>query len=135
MEEVIEFLQENSQSVSMPLELPTEDELVCIEEEILISLPHDLRKYLLEASDAIIGALEPVTAADPRSHTYLPEVTARAWDIGLPREYIPVCEYNGGYACIAEDGKVFFWDGQALTIEWEDFWMWCKDVWLADVDR
>ncbi len=130
MEEIIEMLREQAESVSLPLDLPSEEELVEVEELLLIGLPHDLRVFLLEVSDVIVGHLEPVTVADPRSHTYLPDVASRAWDIGLPREYIPVCEYNGGFACIGEDGKVLFWDGADMAEEWDGFWQWCRDVWL-----
>lgn len=133
VEEIIEMLREHAESVSLPLALPSEDELVDVEEQILIGLPYDLRMFLLEVSDVIVGQLEPVTAADPRSHTYLPEVASRAWALGMPREYLPVCEYQNGFACIAQDGKVFFWDGVDLTEEWEDFWQWCRDVWLEDI--
>ncbi|MFL0811038.1 MAG: SMI1/KNR4 family protein [Agarilytica sp.] len=130
MEEILELLREQSASVSLPLDLPSEDDLVEIEEAILIHIPHDLRTYLMEVSDVIVGALEPVTAADPRSHTYLPEVAAQAWNQGMPRENIPVCEYGGGYACIGQDGKVYFWKNGEQEEEWEDFWYWCRDVWL-----
>ncbi|WP_086929343.1 SMI1/KNR4 family protein [Agarilytica rhodophyticola] len=132
MEEILEELRELSEDVSVALELPTEDDLVLIEEEILISLPHALRVFLLEASDIIYGSIEPVTAADPRSHTHLPEVAAQAWSMGMPREYIPIAEYDGGYACIAEDGKVSFWSSNGmLENKWDDFWLWCRDVWMA----
>lgn len=53
-----------------------------IQEQILIHLPHGLREFLLTVSDVVYGHLEPVTASDPNSHTYLPEVTATAWDQG-----------------------------------------------------
>lgn len=132
MERVLERLQECNEDVSLGLELPDEDRLVEVEEEILLPLPPDLRTYLLEASDVIYGHLEPVTAADRRSHTYLPEMTSVAWSVGVPRDYIPVCEYDGGYACIGQDGKVLFWsDGQMQNDEWEDLWEWIDDVWLG----
>ncbi len=131
MEEVIEELREGAEDLSLPLDLPTEDELVCVEEEILIQLPHDLRVFLLEVSDVVYGSIEPVTAADPRSHTFLPEVASLAWDQGLPREFIPICEYKGGFACIAEDGKVYFYRGDEASEEsWEDIWQWCREVWM-----
>lgn len=55
-----------------------------IEEQLLINLPFELREFLLKVSDVVYGRLEPVTVTDPQSHTYLPEVTAVAWDLGLP---------------------------------------------------
>ncbi len=132
MEEIIEQLRQAHQTTSVALDLPDEDTLIEIEEEILISLPYDLRQYLLQASDVICGNLEPVTAADPRAHTYLPEVTAMAWGEGMPRENIPICAYNGGYAYISQDGEVGFWsiqDGESGQI-WETFWHWVQEVWL-----
>jgi len=131
LEEILEQLRELNERVSCALDLPTEDDLVRVEEEILISIPYDLRNFLLQASDVICGTIEPVTAADPRAHTYLPDVAAHAWEIGMPREYIPVCGYKGGYACTAQDGKVFFWQDGELVEEWQDFWCWCREVWLA----
>ena len=83
MEEVIEQLRELNEPVPVALELPDEETLVEIQEEILIHLPFELREFLLKVSDVVYGRLEPVTASDPQSHTYLPEVASVAWDRGL----------------------------------------------------
>ena len=130
MEELIAQLRSLNEGVSLPLDLPTEEQVLEAEEQILMPLPADLRTYLLQASDVITGNVEPVTVADERSHTYLPELAALAWDRGLPREYIPVCEYDGGYACIAQDGVVYFWLDGNLEQEWQDLWAWVREVWL-----
>ena len=117
---------------AVELDLPDDELLVEIEEEILISLPYDLREYLLQASDIVCGQVEPVTVTDSRSHTYLPELTSRAWSEGMPRELIVVCEYNGGYAHIAQDGTIGFWsinEGET-TKSWETFWHWAQEEWL-----
>ena len=76
MEEVIDELRERNEPVPVPLELPDEETLVEIQEQILIHLPYALRDFLLTVSDVVYGHLEPVTASDPHSHTFLPEVTA-----------------------------------------------------------
>lgn len=132
MEETIQRLRELNESISLPLDLPTEDELVIVEEEILISIPYDFRQYLLSASDVVYGSLEPATAADPKLHTHLPEMCAYAWDIGLPRECIPICSYDGGYACISEDGTIQFWRDDFIEgKQWPDMWRWIAEVWLA----
>jgi len=135
MNEVIDMLREVNEEVSCALELPEEDDLVIIEEELLVALPPDLRMYLLEASDVVYGALEPVTVADPHSHTHLPEVAAEAWSIGLSRELIPICAYKGGYYHIAEDSEVGYWSPDHPVDEdsdehWQDFWQWAEQVWL-----
>ena len=132
MEEIIEFLRENNELISTPLDLPTHDDLVEIEEAILMPLPYDYREFLLEVSDVVYGRIEPATAADPRSHTYLAEMTSVAWDSGLSREYVPICEYDGGYACIAQDGKIVFWNrNDFVNEEWETIWHWVRDVWIS----
>lgn len=55
MEEVIEQLRELNEPVPVPLELPEEELLVEIEEQILINLPFELREFLLKVSDVVYG--------------------------------------------------------------------------------
>ncbi len=133
MEEVIEQLRELNEPVPVPLELPDEETLVEVQEQILIHLPFELREYLLTVSDVVYGRLEPVTASDPHSHTYLPEVASVAWDLGLPRELVPLCQDGDDYYAVAADGEVLLWQGATgeLTEDsWETVWHWCRDVWL-----
>ncbi|GGP55871.1 cell wall assembly protein [Shewanella algicola] len=131
MNEIIDQLQELSETVPVPLELPTFEQIVEVEEQILIGLPNDLKEYLLHASDVIYGTVEPVTVADPYSHTYLPEVTCYAWSIGMPREQIAICQVGDSFYCIDEEGQVQLWeDGDFDEQVWESFWDWVEDVWL-----
>ncbi|WP_394129088.1 SMI1/KNR4 family protein [Shewanella maritima] len=131
MNEIIDHLREVSESVPVPLELPTFEQLVEVEEQILIPLPNDLKEYLLFASDVIYGAIEPVTVTDPYSHTYLPEVTSYAWSIGMPRELIAICQQGDNFYCIDQEGQIHFWqDGELNEEPWESFWDWVEDIWL-----
>ncbi len=131
MNEIIDRLQELSESVPVPLELPTFEQLVEVEEQILIPLPNDLKEYLLYGSNVIHGALEPVTVTDPYSHTFLPEVTCYAWSIGLPREMIAICQQGDSYYCMDQEGQVHLWqDGDYQDEPWESLWQWIEDVWL-----
>jgi hypothetical protein len=131
MEEILELLRDNHQLVPVPLELPDEDDLVEIEEELLLPIPRDVRTYLLEASDVVYGSLEPVTVADPNSHTHLPEVAALAWSLGVPRYLLPICEDNGRYYCAGSEGEVVLWrDGDLTDETWDSIWQWVRDVWL-----
>lgn len=133
MHDIIEQLQERSETVPVPLELPTFEQLVEVEEQILIPLPRELKEYLLHASDVIYGAIEPVTAADPYSHTYLPEVTCYAWSIGLPRDLIAICQLGDDFYSIDQDGQVHFWqNGDFTDTYWESFWEWVEDIWLKN---
>jgi hypothetical protein len=134
VEEVIEQLREMNEPVPVPLELPDEETLVEIQEQILIHLPYGLREFLLQVSDVVYGRLEPVTAADPQSHTYLPEVASMAWSLGVPRELVPICEDRGNYYCVEEDGTVLLWEGETGELNedetWESVWHWVRDIWL-----
>lgn len=131
MEEVIEELRECAEDVPVPLDLPDMDEIVEAEEQILIGLPYEFKQFELKVSDLVLGSLEPVTVADPSSHTYLPEVTAQAWNDGLPRELIPLCQKGADYYCVDEEGTVKFWQaGSLVEEEWETVWHWARDVWM-----
>ncbi|QYJ87010.1 SMI1/KNR4 family protein [Shewanella mesophila] len=131
MHDLIEQLQDLSETVPVPLELPTFEQLVEVEEQILIGLPSELKEYLLYASDVVHGTLEPVTASDPHSHTYLPEVTSYAWSIGMPREYIAICQQGDSFYCIDQEGQVMLWRDDELDEEcWESFWQWAEEVWI-----
>lgn len=131
MEEILELLRDSHQPVPVPLELPDDDTLILIEEELLLSIPRDMRSYLLEASDVVYGSLEPVTAADSHAHTHLPEVAALAWSHGVPRYLLPLCEDHGNYYCVDPDGEVLFWRAGELTDDsWDSVWQWVRDVWL-----
>jgi hypothetical protein len=134
MEEVIEQLRELNEPVPVPLELPDEEQLVEIEEQLLINLPFELREFLLKVSDVVYGRLEPVTVTDPQSHTYLPEVAAVAWDLGVPRDLVPLCQDGRDYYVVDGEGEVLLWSGdeEELTDEsWDSVWHWARDVWLA----
>lgn len=131
MEDIIELLRESNENVPIPLELPDEDLLVVIEEELLIALPDDLRLYLSTVSDVVYGSLEPATVTDPGSHTYLPEMAATAWSLGMPRHLLPICEEDGAYYCIYQDGNIGFWDGSMRDETWDSIWHWCRDIWLS----
>jgi hypothetical protein len=131
MDELIDELREVNQAVPIPLELPDEDDLVAVQEALFISLNEDFQEFMLSVSDVVYGTLEPVTASDPTSHTYLPEVAATAWDAGLPRDLVPLCEYQGNYYAVNEEGEVQYWEGGVKTEQsWESIWYWVRDVWL-----
>ncbi|MYM62602.1 SMI1/KNR4 family protein [Pseudomaricurvus sp. HS19] len=132
MQEIVDELHEMAESVPVPLELPDDEQLVDALEQILMPLHPDFREFLLTASDVIYGSLEPVTVADPQSHTYLAEVTATAWDLGMPRDMVVLCECPEGYYCVSLEGEVKLWlrSGDYTEDEWESVWYWVKEVWM-----
>ncbi|WP_252176950.1 SMI1/KNR4 family protein [Endozoicomonas sp. 4G] len=131
MEDVIDELRESAVEVPTPLELPDEDEVIEAQEQLLIPIPSELREFLLQVSDVVYGSIEPVTIKDPHSHTYLPEVAAIAWDQGMPRDLLPICEHNGDVYCVSAEGEVGLWAaGELSEATWPSVWHWAKDVWL-----
>lgn len=132
MEDVIEALIEGQEVVPIPLTLPDDELLVEIQEQLLIHLPSDYKEFLLLVSDVVYGSIEPATVTDPQSHSYLPELAAQAWSLGLSRELIPICQVGNDYYCIEQDGSVVFWHQQEITEEpWDSIWQWAKEVWLT----
>ena len=132
MDDLIAELQAHSESVPVPLALPDMDDIIDAEEQILVSLDREFRQFLLTVSDVVFGSLEPVTVADPNSHTYLPEVAAVAWSLGVPRDLIPLCEDRGNYYCTNEIGEVVYWQDGSVSDEepWSNVWQWAEHVWL-----
>lgn len=136
MDDIIDLLREHCEHIPVPLDLPTEDDLIDVEEHLYLSLPADYREFLLSVSDVVLGSLEPTTAADRHSHTYIPDVAAEAWSIGLPRHLIPICQHAADYFCIDPDGVIVHWSRGRLTDrQWENIWVWAEQVWLASDTR
>lgn len=131
MQDIVDQIRRSAIKTAAYLELPAEDDLVLIEEELLLPIPKELRSFLLQVSDVICGSLEPVTVADSGAHTHLPEVTANAWANGLPRDLMVVCQVVDDYYCINQDGEIHLWQqGEMSDGSWEDIWQWAEEVWL-----
>jgi hypothetical protein len=80
LSEVIAELRHRSEPVPRPARLPTAVEVTAVEATIGHTLPDDYRRFLLEASDVVLGTLEPATVTEPSSHTYLPRVIASTFN-------------------------------------------------------
>lgn len=136
MNDIIERLQQHNQDRFNSIELPDEDQLIELEEQILLPLPADLKTYLLHASHVLLGRYSPVTATDPSAHTHLPEVVSQAWEQGLERDLLAFCQHEDGYYFITQHGEVGYWSA-ALGVDeqqhWDDLWHWAERVWLADI--
>lgn len=132
MQKIIDELRACNEPVPVPLELPDMDDIIDAEEQILLSVDPEFRQFLLTVSDVVYGTLEPVTVSDRNSHTYLPEVAAVAWSLGVSRELIPLCEDRGKYYCVNEAGEVVLWENGAIIDDepWADVWQWAEYVWL-----
>jgi hypothetical protein len=109
VDEVLEGLRELNEPVPRPLRLPSEAEVASVEKELDVLLHPDYRRFLLEASDVVLGTLEPATITPDSGHTYLVPLAREAWDAGAPRDWIPIGEDNGDYYCMDGQGQVRCW--------------------------
>jgi len=129
--ESIVALRKANQPVPKPMRLPTEIEVASAEEKIGMQFHLDLRTFLLRASDVVVGTFEPITITLPESHTDLTEVTLSARELGVPKDWIPVCESNGDYFCITPSGEIRYWSHDGASNEsWASLSEWIDTVWL-----
>jgi hypothetical protein len=110
LDDAIRELRRRNEALPRPLRLPTEAEVVEAERRLAHAFHPDFRRYLREASDVTCGILEPVTITRPESHTDLFKVAASAWDAyHVPRDLLPICEFNADFYCLTPAGEVVFW--------------------------
>ena len=133
LDTAIARLRALNESVPKPMRLPSEEEVRAVEAESGVSFPSDFKRYLLEASDMVVGALEPVTVTDPDFHTYFPTVLADAREYGVPADMIPICEDDADFFCATQAGEVVFWSHNGATDErWPDIASWIENVWIGE---
>ena len=130
--EVLAELRDLNERAPKPFRLPTETEVNLAENSLGIKFSPDYRRYLLEASDVVFGALEPAVVTPDAGYLNLVEVAESAWEeMELPPDLLPFCEDNGDYYCLATDGTVKFWSHNGATDEsWPDLATWIKEVWI-----
>ena len=135
LDHVIQELRKLNEPVPKPARLPTAQEVDQVEQALGVRFQPDYRKYLLEASDVVYGALEPATIPSEGSHTELLKIAHEAWNrMGVPREQLPICEDNGDYFCITPEGTVAFWshDSRQTEEHWPNLASWIKQVWIDE---
>ena len=129
--ESIASLRNGNQPVPKPMRLPTPEEVASVEETLHTRFHPDFQTYLLHASDVVFGTLEPVTITLPGGHTDLRKVARSAHDLGVPKDWLPVCEDNGDYFCLTPAGEVKFWSHDGANDErWSSLSDWIDQVWL-----
>lgn len=133
IEDAIAQLRRRNESVPIPLRLPSEAEVSAAEARVEMPLPADYRRYLLEGSDVVLGALEPAVVVPDAGHLDLVEMAGTAWALGVPRDLLPFCEDNGDWFCLTRAGRVRFWSHDGTTDEsWPDLGTWITEVWIGE---
>ena len=136
IDQAIAVLRERNEEVPEPMRLPTAEEVGAAEKDLGVKFHPDYRKYLLEASDVVFGTKEPATITDAESHTHLPTVAEDAWEMGVPKKYLPICEDNGDYYCMNQKGQVLYVSSDGETMEkWSDLATWIEEVWIGEEEE
>lgn len=132
LSEVIVELRELNEPVPKPFRLPTEEEVSAAEKRLNVRFHEDYRRFLLAASDVVVGTLEPAMVAADCGYLNLCEIAEYAWDeMELPLTLLPVCEDNGDYYCLNKKGEIEFWSQDGTTKDkWQDLATWIKEVWI-----
>ncbi len=134
--DTIAALRSRNESAPLPLRLPTVTDVDAAERQLGIAFHSDYRRYLLEASDVVVGTVEPLVLMAPDSHIDLLSTVRNAWEFGVPRDLLPICGDNGNWFCMRSDGAIVYWDHNgANQEEWCDLSAWIQDVWLGDLQR
>lgn len=113
--------------------LPDKSLIKKYEEKTGLMFSAEYKKFLEFISNAFVGYLSPFTLNEQLENKYgdLLWGISEGQKLGLPDDWVPICEDNGDYYCISPDGVIRFWDHNGSTDEsWPDLATWVKDVWL-----
>ncbi|MEU0667560.1 SMI1/KNR4 family protein [Streptomyces lavendulocolor] len=133
MEDVIERIRAAHYPDWPLMDLPDEEGLARLEREHGLTLPAGLREFLLRVGDVVCDGPAPVTVTDPLLDTHLPGLTELAWEQGVPRDLVVLCQDEHLFYLVAPDGTVVVWscDTYGLTEDrWESVWHWAGEVWV-----
>lgn len=133
LEDVIEEINQLNDPDQRKRPLPDDSLIARYEQETGFSFPEDYKLFLKSVSNAFVGYMSPFTLNDAMEENYgdLRVGINDARQIGVPNDWLPICEDNGDYYCIAPDGRVRFWDHNGASDEaWADLATWAKEVWL-----
>ena len=133
LDQAIRELRARSQQVPILPRAPSAVEVDAMERHLEVQFHPDYRRFLLEASDVVVGTVEPATITNPQSHTYLPDVVESARIYGVPNDLLPICEANGDFYCITSQGRIRFWSSDgAVNEQWSSLADWIEQVWIHE---
>ena len=98
-----------------------------------IPFPQDYKIFLKSVSNAFVGYLSPFTLRKELSEGYrdLYAGVQAAREAGVSEHWLSICEDNGDYYCLLQDGTLRFWDHTGVSEEkWPDLATWAHDVWV-----
>lgn len=113
-------------------QLPDDALLSVYETELGIPFSDDYKFFVKEASDSIFNGKDALRlTANRDSPRELLNAVKEARAQGVPKSWLPICEDNGNYYCLREDGSVSYWahDGASNEV-WPSLACWIKQAWI-----
>ncbi len=132
---VIKELKQLSEAAKVTYPVPTMEDIQEVEESLRKKFSEEYKYFLKEITNVMVNTLEPfVLLAGSKSLRLDPKSGMQeAWKMGVPKDWLPICEDNSNYYCLLEDGTVRFWSHDGTTDEkWENLAHWIKDVWIDE---
>lgn len=129
---------------TFPQGLPhcTQDDLTSLSTSLgITNIPTELASFLLNFAHMGFTCRELIY---PQSifHAHTLQIITKAWEIGVPKEYVPFCYDNADYYCVSlTTGEVRFWshDEKAFSEGSNDMWVsfneWVSKDWLPAMKR
>ncbi|WP_094463346.1 SMI1/KNR4 family protein [Pannonibacter phragmitetus] len=134
LQEVIDLINQADDPSGRKRPLPDDALIEAYEEALGRKFPDDYKVFLKTVSNAFVGFMSPFTlsAGMPGGYGDLIAGVHDARSVGVPEDWLPVCEDNGDYYCITPEGSVRFWGHDGASDEvWPDLASWAHNVWLA----
>lgn len=130
---VIEEINRLDEPSKRKLPLPDDELIEKYEKATGFIFPEDYKILLKNVSNAFVGYMSPLTLSNEMTTSYgdLLSTLNDARAIGLPNDWLPICEDNGDYYCLIPNGNVRFWSHDGLTDEsWPNLATWAEEVWI-----
>ncbi len=135
LDSVITALRKAHNPPPKPYALPNEEDINSAERILGVNFHPDYRTFLLKASDVCVGTLEQCILPPNAGHCDLIKVTTDAWENGIERHLIPICEDNGDYYCMTPSGEIVFISHEYPSNDrWTNLAEWIQSVWLPKAE-
>lgn len=131
----IERLKVLSKGKITTIPLPSDELIDQYEQELGIDFGEDYRFFAKVASNVIYGTKDPlVFSTDKTVRGEFKAALGEARSLGLPNDWIPICEDNGDYFCLLPDKSIRYFSQDGPSEEsWPSLAAWIREVWIPDV--
>lgn len=114
--------------------LPDDYLMDSYEKESGVKFSAEHRRFLKEVGNVFYGTKDPLIVTEQRAlRGELATAVVEARKLGVPHDWLPICEDNGDYYCITPSGEIRFWSLDGLTDEsWPNLAAWIEQVWIEE---